>query len=440
MIVPRYFAYGLPALPLAALTLPVSIFLPTYYAQEIGLGLALTGFILLLARVFDVITDPLIGYLSDKTKHKQGRRRIWIFAGTPIVMLASWFLLIPPDPSQGQVGATYLLVWSIILYAGWTMVILPLMALGAELSESYAERARISGIREMLVLAGLLISLCLIAIDSARALTILVYFIIALLPLCVLIFWRFVTEPLPIFASKTHNKSISFREGGRVLAGNKPFRHLLGAYIVNGFANALPATLFILFVTHVLGMSERAGLLLLIYFLSGLCGVPFWLWLARRFNKHKAWCFAMVWACMIFLLVPICLLVSPEAGFWIFLTICILTGLSLGADLTLPAAMQADVVDIDRLETGERRTGIYFALWSMASKLSLALAAGFAFPVLELFGFANGQSGSLWMLVFLYALLPVLLKAIAIKMMWCFPLGEDIVAQTQRDIQKRWVE
>jgi Na+/melibiose symporter-like transporter len=107
-----------------------------------------------------------------------------------------------------------------------------------------------------------------------------------------------------------------------------------------------------------------------------------------------------------------------------------LTGIALGADLALPASIQADVIDVDRLSSGARRSGLYFALWGLATKLSLALAVGVAFPLLDLAGFESGGAGpeGLGVLVALYAVVPVLLKLAAIALMWRFPLDETAQA------------
>lgn len=129
----------------------------------------------------------------------------------------------------------------------------------------------------------------------------------------------------------------------------------------------------------------------------------------------------MVWACLFFALVPF----IGEGDTAFYLAICVLTGFAYGADLVLPSSMQADVVDIDRAKTGEQRTGLYFALWGMVTKLSLAFATALAFISLEQAGFVDGQTGSLLVIVLLYAVLPIILKVIAIFMMWTYPLDES---------------
>ena len=178
--------------------------------------------------------------------------------------------------------------------------------------------------------------------------------------------------------------ALPFRQGLRLALANRPFRRLIAAFFLNGIANGLPATLFILFVQHVLGPEVSAGPLLLLYFVSGMVAVPFWLWLSYRLGKHRTWSLSMLWACAIFAWVPF----LGQGDVVAFAVICVLSGASLGADLALPASMQADVIDLDRVRSGRRRTAFFFALWSMAGKLALACAVGIAFPVLDALGFA----------------------------------------------------
>jgi len=421
-------AYGLPALPAAALGLPLYVFLPTVYAGP-GLPLAAVGTALLLARLWDVATDPMIGVLSDRTGSRFGRRRPWLVAALPLLVLAAWMLLRPADGA----GIGYLAGWSVALYLGWTMLALPHYAWGAELSDDYHERSRISAAREVAVVLGTLLAAGLpvvLGIDGeaepAAALAALAPLLAIGLPATVVL----AVLAVPDRAGQTAT-AVPWREAGALLAANRPFRRLIVAYLVNGVANGLPATLFLLFVGHVLAAPAMQGPLLFAYFLCGVLGVPAWLALARRIGKHRAWCWAMIANCAVFAWAP--LLGPGEVG--AFLAICILSGLCLGADLVLPSAIQADVVDVDTAAGGGRRTGLYFGFWGMATKLALALAVGVAFPLLDLAGFqadtatngtANGTA-ALTALALLYGVAPVAFKLVAVALMWRFPL--DAAAQ-----------
>jgi len=431
-------AYGLPALPAAMLGLPLLVHLPGFYAQEMGIGLTAVGTILLLARLWDGVTDPLIGFLSDRTRTRLGRRRPWIIASLPLVLAGAWLLFRPPEGA----GASHLLIWSFVVYLGWTMMQIPHQAWGAELSMDYAERARISATREAFALVGVIVAAALPATLAAfggaggqtgpgAALAAIAVLTLVLLPASGAAMLAVVPEPPP-----ARTASLATAEGWRVLARNRPFRRLLSAYLLNGIANGLPSTLFLMYVEHRLGLASLQGVFLLVYFLAGLAGVPLALALARRLGKHRAWCVAMLVTCAAFAWAPL----LPHGAALGFAAICLVTGLGLGADLALPPAMQADVVDEDTAAGGEGRAGLYFAVWGMATKLALALAVGLAFPLLDAAGFepraAQQVPGAGLALAALYAWGPVLLKLAAVALMWRFPLDEKRHAALAAVIQR----
>lgn len=430
----RLLAYGLPGLPIGALGVPLFIFLPTFYSQEVGLSLAAVGGVLLAARLWDVVTDPVIGALSDRTRSRFGRRRPWMVAAVPLVMLAVWMIFRPPEDA----GVLHLLVWSLALYLGWTMIQLPHGAWGAELSDDYDERSRIAGAREGFVVVGTLLAAgtpVMIGIDGnvrpGAALAALAVALMVVLPVTI----GFAAAAVPDHRTAARNP-VPWSQSRRLLLQNKPFLRLILAYLINGLANGLPATMFLLFVEHVLVAPERQGELLFVYFLCGIVGVPFWLWIARRLGKHRTWCTAMTVNAAIFATVP--LLGAGDGD--LFLAICVATGLCLGADLTLPSAIQADVVDVDTAKGGGRRTGLYFAFWGMATKLALALAVGIGFGLLDVVGFDasdTNNSDALLALALLYGGLPVLLKSVAIALMFRFPLDREAHANLSQQIRRK---
>lgn len=411
-------AFGGLALPLAALNLPFYVYLPTFYARELGVELGLVGAILLLSRVIDVGTDPLVGALGDRTRTRFGRRRPWVLAALPLLLLASWRLFLPPDDA----GGLYLFVWASLAYLAWTMVLLAYSAWGAELSPDYDERSRIFGVRECFVILGISTAAALPTLigsdPGSRTTMAAIFWLMAIaLPIAALVLFVRIGE-----RPQGETRPLPFRTGLRTALANRPFRQLIFAYLLNGIANGLPATLFLLFVQHVIVAPEAGGPLLLLYFASGLVAIPFWLKVSARIGKHRAWSISMLWVCLVFVFVPF---LGP-GDLWWFALVCLLSGVSLGADLALPTAMQADVVDADTVTTGSKRAGFYFALWSMATKLSFGLAVGIAFIALAMIGFqadaAENDSRSLFALIALYALLPLVMKLASIGLVWNFEI------------------
>ena len=428
-------AYGALGLPLAALNLPLYIYLPTFYARDIGLGLATVGFVLFLARLLDTVTDPVIGELSDRLKTRFGRRRPWVVAACPLLIIATFMLFMPASGA----GAAYLFIWTSLAYLAWTMMILPLTAWGAELSGDYHERSRITGTREAFVVVGILLAAALPVMlglnaetEQGSVLKTIAWSMSLLLPAALLALLLLVPEP----SAAATSRKISIREGLCLAWQNRPFLRLVTAFFLNGIANGLPATLFLLFVGDVLKAGEVAGPLLLLYFVAGIAGIPFWLKVSTYVGKHRAWAMAMLWASAIFIFVPF----LGESDIWPFVLICCLSGLALGADMALPASIQADVVDLDWLKSGQQRTGFFFAVWSMATKLSLALAIVICFPILDVIGFSAGGDNSdsaLFGLAALYGLLPVLIKLAATVLVWNFPIGAAEQADIRASLAKQ---
>lgn len=428
-------AYALPALPLAAMTLPLYTFLPTFYAESIGLPLAAIGLTLFLVRAFDAVNDPIAGWLSDRWRPAFGRRRAWFALSLPVLMLGVWMLFWPPV----NAGVGYLGLWSVVTSLGYTGCILAYTAWGAELETGYKARARLSGAREAVTLLGTLVAIVIPfafgwADPSAfHGFAALAATLVIALPLLSAVTLSSVPEP------KEHSSNrVSLRDGARHVIANKPFVRLACAFFLNGFGNSIAATLFLLYCSDRLGLEDYRGAMLFAYFLAGVFSVPLWTWIAGQTSKHRAWCSAMVLAAIIFSPAPF----LPEGSLVAFTAICIMTGLCLGADIALPPAMQADVIDVDTATSGEQRSGTYFALWSLATKLSLAVAVFAAFTILDWAGFSADDgvvstAFGVTTLGFIYGWGPILLKLPAIALMWNFPLTEASVQDLRDAIDAR---
>lgn len=429
----RIVAYALPALPLAALTLPLYILLPAFYSGPVGLSLAATGSALLAVRVFDAVNDPIIGLIADRWRSPFGRRRRLFALALPICALAAFMLFWPPVGA----GALYLAGWGMVLSLGYTAAVIPYFAWGAEMAGNYRARSKIAGWREGLTLTGTLVAIALpfsLGFEDAtgfHGLALLGVVIAIALPALGLFTVFTVPEPTE------HTRApVDWRTGLGHLRSNRPFVRLIAAFFINGLANGIPATLFLFFVADYLGAGTLQGPLLFLYFACGVAGVPLAAIASRRVGKHRAWSLGMIAACAIFATVPL----LSEGDVAAFAVICAATGFLVGFDLAIPPAIQADVIDVDTAASGEQRSGIYFAAWSLATKLSLALAVGLAFPVLDWFDFVPGggpeqEAVALTALAVTYALVPVGLKLAAIALMWNFPLNEARQSELRQTIE-----
>ena len=414
------WVYALPGAALAVPVIPAFVLLPAFYAETLGLGLAVTGAVLLGVRLLDMATDPLIGWLADRAALQGGGRKRLIAAGALIAGPALVALFSPPDRPDW----VYLLVSAAALFVGWSFIQIPYLAWALDLSAGYHGRTRLNAAREGAGLIGLLSAGALYAglsdrMDIGDVLTVLAWITVAIGGGALLLALNGLPDrPAPKARRPVTPalKNAPWR--------NRLFLRLIGAWLINGLANGLPAVCFPLFLDRVLAADAgEQGQLIFLYFLCGVVAIPLWTFLSRRIGKHRTWCFAMILACVAFAFAPF---LGPR-DLAAFAAICIATGFALGADLALPPSIQADVADWDRFRFGIRRTTLLFSFWNMATKLALGLAAGFAFVVLDLTGLDEGGDAPFGLipLIVIYAGLPVVLKLIAIATMWRFPLTPD---------------
>lgn len=404
-------AYGLPGLPLALLSLPLVIYLPVYYTEQLGLPLLALGAAVFVARLFDIVSDPLIGLFSDRLKRHGVPRRLFLLAGTPLLAFAIQQLFVAPDDA----GVAYLFVWNLLAYLGWTLLYVPYLAWGAELSDAYHVRTQLAGSREGFAIVGIFAAIALptllgIADQPDAVLAASAQAAWLLLPVAVLVAAVLTPEARP--TARPGN----LRPGSwSALLKMPDLRRLISAYLLSSAANALPASLFVFYVSQVLEAGASTGLFLAVYFITGVAALPAWVALSRRLGKTRTWMLSMLLACAAFVWAP-----WLQAGDQMaFIVICLVTGVALGADMALPASLQADLVDTDAALAGRRRAGLLFGLWGLATKLAAAIGIGLAFLALALAGFepaGDNDAAALRWLALLYGLAPVLLKLAAIAL------------------------
>jgi GPH family glycoside/pentoside/hexuronide:cation symporter len=424
---PIRLAYGVPALGLAALQLLLNAFLPKFYTDEVGLSVTTIATVLLVVRLFDAITDPLTGFLSDHTHSRWGRRRPWMFLAS--LPLALTFLALCHPEWRGNIGATTWFTAGIFaVYLFWTAVSVPYESLGAELSLDYDERTSLLGIREMFLLGGTVLAAASPtlarwifdqphagATDGSHFSFIGWSWGTITLTLCLFSAWA-----VPERFGRRRGRGISLRQILTQVWANRSFRILLIAYTVAAFGSHLPATMLLYYTEHVLG-TKRGDLYLLLYMAMAILALPLWIRVAQRFSKRSAWIASLIWTLASFIWA---LPLGPGDVHW-FVIIAALSGTAGGAVLALPHAMQADVIDEDELVSGERREGQYIGLWSIAKKVSAALGIALGLSLLGFSGYEPNQpqpAAVKWALRIAYIVVPCLSFSVAIGLAWRYPL------------------
>ncbi|MEP7154605.1 MAG: MFS transporter [Betaproteobacteria bacterium] len=408
----RLFAYGLTAVPLAMAALPIYVHVPKFYADVMGLNLIAIGGLLLAARIFDAVQDPLLGYWSDLTRDRRGGRWLWVALGTPFLALGMLGLFRPPQWDAAAL-TWWLMAMLLLVYTAFSMVQISYQAYGAEISDQPNERTRVTSFREGLGLIGVFLAAALPEILSKSQGPREGYatFAIVFIPLIVVMVAISIrASPRTVLHTKAAAEN-AFRTMLKPLR-NALFNRLLLIFMFNGIAASIPATLVLFFIEDVVQRPDLSAHFLIAYFAAGALGMPLWVWLSARLGKGRAWCVGMVLSIAAF--VWAFMLKPGDAT--PFMLICIMSGLGLGADLALPPSILADVIDDDDRKGLGRNEGAYFGLWNLVTKMNLALAAGIALPALALLGYQSRVTTDPKTLLYLsavYALLPCLLKAVA---------------------------
>jgi Na+/melibiose symporter-like transporter len=376
-----------------------------------------------------------MGFFSDKTRTRWGRRKPWIVIGVPLYAFVIWMLLNPGPMAT----AVYLGVFYIGLRATTTIFGLPYTAWGMELSANYHTRTLIQSVREKFVMIGLMTASAIVLLseelwDDNSAGFVLSNFswvIITLLPITALLVVMKVPE-VPDF----NPPKITIKESMKKMVQNKLFSRLLFIEILIAGGENFRNTLSLFFIQDYIGAGS-VGRLYIIYFGVGLAAIPVWDWIARRFGKHQSLAGAMVFVSLI----SIGCFFLEYGQVTEFYVLFALKGFSFGAFAYLPRAMLADVVDLDTLRSGNARPASYYSILGFMTKCAVSFG-GLSLPILGYIGYqtargsVNGPDELLWLGV-LYAIVPTVLFLIALYMCVTWPLNARLHAKVQRIVEKR---
>ena len=303
----RMVGFSLPALGLNTLVTAVFVFLPSLYAEHRGFEAATVGLIFFLAKIVDMVAAPTWGVFMDSYRTRWGRRRPWLALSAPILMLAILMLYNPPETVTGL----YLFCWLATLYIGWDAWTISHTSWALELSRDYDRRSRITGLLQVMVMiGGITISLVPAVMERTgdptypELASAIGWFMIIVLPLTALI--CLVSVPERDTPNRPH---LGFKRGLSILFSNMALLRLLIVNALLSFSTYFVQGLFVFFVSYTLDLENRIGFILAFLVVGGLLGLPVWLRLAERRNKHRAMQAAVVTGA----LAPLTLLLLPPA-------------------------------------------------------------------------------------------------------------------------------
>jgi GPH family glycoside/pentoside/hexuronide:cation symporter len=399
--------YNVPTVGVGFMFFIVSLYLMKFSTDVLLISPVAMGLIFGISRIWDAITDPLAGYLSDRTNLSYGRRRPWILLSVPFIC-GTFYMMWNPSIELTQTGAVIWMAFAILLfYTSMTAFTVPHTSLGAELSTNYHERTRIFGVRHMTWNCGSLLALVamhqLIVGDDVRH-TAWIISIIAGLVTAALIIWMFLSvRERPEYQGRGESDVvIAF---GDVLR-NKYARLLLVVFFIENLGGATIGILTPYIAEYVVGRPEKTVVYILLYLIPSVASVPLWVPLSRLVGKKAMWMFSMLvtafgFGGMFFL---------EEGSDTLISVLAVICGLGAGSGAVVAPSIQSDVIDYDEYKSGKRKEGTYFATWNFVFKSSTGITLMLTGFVLSLSGFMPNEAQSettKLALLSLYALFPL---------------------------------
>ncbi len=421
-------AYGMPNFAGAAMAIPIVIHMNLFYSDVILVPLGFIALAIAAARALDAITDPLMGWISDHTNTRWGRRVPWMFIGAPLCAVAFVALFSPPESLTGTPAAGWFAITFMLYFLFHTVYSIPHYGLGPELTPDYKERSSLFAWMEGFTLLGMLCAaalpgLLLIPMFGART-GYVVFAVIFGSLLTLLYFWQcYRIKERPEYYQQAKNPLVP---GVRRVMRNRPFRILLASYVVGSISGAIPGLMTPYFVKYVLkpdNPDQLIGVYLFVYFATGFLTLPLWLRLVRRFGKKPI---SIVSRAM-----GVCgslmLFTMGEGDVLPSLLTLVWAGTAFGPAIFLGPSIQADVIDYDELYTGRRREAQYGAMWAIMTKFTVIPSAAVPLAVLASLGYVPNVDQSdtvLFAISAIYGLVPAAFGILALLVFLLFPIRE----------------
>ena len=432
--------YGLPPVGAGYMFCIVSLYVMKFSTDVLLIAPAVMGLIFGISRFWDAISDPLVGYLSDKTNSRWGRRRPWLFWSVIPVFVSFWMVTAPPESLTGMPLILWMGAGVILFYSAQTMFIVPHMSLGAELSDDYHERNKIFGARHAGWILGYISALAtmywLIKAEQAgpeqvRALAGAQSIYAGIFSAILLLACVYGIRERSEFAGRGAEKPWT---AAKDIWQNSHARLLLIVIFIENLGGAVITILTLYNAQYVLKAPTMAPFFILAYMVWSLILVPIWMPLARRVGKKRLWIYSMVvtgfaFGGMFFL---------NEGDDLILIVLASIAGAAGGCGGTINPSIKSDVIDYDEYQTGERKEGAYFAAWYFVSKSAYGVmltVTGFALGIVGFMPNVEQTEGVILMMKFLYGGIPFIFYLAGAFLLMRFAFNEkehgEIVAQLE---------
>ena len=441
-------AYGMPGLGAGYMYLLMSLYVMKFSTDVLLIAPAVMGVIFSISRIWDAVSDPIAGYLSDRTTFKFGRRRTWMLISFIPISFGFLAVFSPPESMQGQSLDLWMMIAILSFYSAITLLNVPHMALGAELSEDYHERTRLFGVRHIGFTLGSILALVSMSLliseennpngDVRQLAGSLAFYAIGAMSLMIFFAVSKLKEN-PEFQNRVNkNPFKAFRD----VWINPHAKILIIVLFIENLGGAVIGVLTLYVTQYIVEAPAWAPLIIFAYMLPSALSVPLWIPLSRRFGKIRLWVFSLAFTGISFggiFIIPF--LDSITDRLIVMFIGAALGGMAAGCGGAIGPSVKGDVIDYDEYLTGERKEGSYFAALNFVFKSAtgiMLLVTGF---VLQFSGFIPNQPQTMEVkiaLISLYGLVPLIFYSLGAYLLYKkFKFGEKEHAAIKQQIQER---
>jgi len=385
--------YAAPLTPATLLYMMLTVVFMNFATDVLLLAPGVVGTIFFLSKIWDAVSDPVVGTWSDATRSRWGRRKSWMVASIAPLLLSSAMLWTPPVGLAGSALVLWVAVSVIGFYTAFTIFSVPQMALGVELNSSPHERARVFAGRQVAHTIGMLGAFVIatpLILDNPNARGNATGLSLVLAVLLGVLILAAVRALPPERSDQVRRPAPAPVAAVKDVVRNPHARLLLLVYFIEVFGIGATSAMTPYLLIYVTKASDYIGVVFLFYTIPALVSIPFWVWMGERYERHKLWRAAMGLQAIGYGLIVF----QDEGRVGLMIGCSLLNGFATACGQTLGYAIKGDVIDYDEYETGERKEGTYLAAWNLAAKLGTGLMIALSGWALEGAGFVANQPQS----------------------------------------------
>jgi len=419
----------------------VGAYFAIFLTDVVHIPPATAALAIFIGRTWDYFNDPFIGHITDRTRTRWGRRRPFLLFGAIPFAVAFVLMWLRPNFESTTALLAYYVAAYLIYDAASTFVSLSYFALTPELTEDYDERTSLTSFRMFFSIAGSLaaFTIPLMIIGSMRpensdrvAIMAMIFAIASAIPLWVVFIS---TRERQVFMRSEQPK---LKDSLKAALKNKPFIFGAVIFLLTWVSMDILQAGLLYFIKYVVQREAQSDLVMAAIFITAILMLPFWNWVARRWNKRVAYIVGIAfWALVQLAMITL----NPGTPMELLLGLCILAGIGVGAAHVLPWSILPDAVEWDEWQTGERHEGIFYSLVTLFQKIASSIAIPLTLLILDVTGYvpnaAEQPTSALTGIRIMIGPIPAVLLITGILFAALYPLSRKEFTRIVQDLEAR---